>query len=551
MYEGIIEILIRLFAIITDYKDPESIENSRLLVESYLRENFSNELVDKYMLFYHDQIKYYHIERREFLYDAGGKGDKIINHRLLDRICAETVAQFNLEARFMILVQLLNFIRKPEGVSKHDLKIVNKVAKGFKVEKAEYKHLVNFYLHSLDQVGDKSCLFVVNGNESYPDPEIKHLYRENQQVELELIRINSINAFFFKYFGPRNLYLNGHRLAQNRLYVFPQGGILRTSRIIPIYYSSILSRFIQEKGKPRIVMSVENAAYRFSRKVYGLHPISFQERSGDLVGIIGGSGVGKTTLLNVLSGKLKPQKGRVTINGYDLYDPGNEEILKGVIGYVTQDEFLLEELTVYQNLEYNARFCFGGWDEAQIRQRVEQSLVDFDLVEARDLVVGSPMKKILSGGQRKRLNIALELMREPSVLLVDEPTSGLSSADSEKVIYLLKKQCLKGNLVIVNIHQPASDIYKLFDRVIVLDKGGRTAFFGNPIEAVTYFKTEAGYINPDESECRTCGNVKTEQPLKIIEERMVDPFGKSIRKRKIPPEEWYGRYQRKVEPRVV
>jgi ABC-type multidrug transport system ATPase subunit len=549
MYEGIIKTLIKLFAIITDYHSKPSIEDSRDLVNSYLKENFGNELVEKYMADYNEYVNYYHVEYREILYGVEDK--KIINHDYLIAICNGIVEFFDLAARYMIVVQLLNFINKRNGVYHNDLTIVNLVALGLKINEEDYNHLHTFYLDSIQNVEDKSCLFVVNGNESYSDPEIKHLYRENQTIELELIRVKSIDTLFFKYWGPRNLYLNGHQLAQKRLYVFPRGGILRTSRIIPIYYSSIMSRFIQTEGRPMIVLNVENVEYRFTRKVYGVHPLSFQERSGDLVGILGGSGVGKTTLLNVLNGKLKPNKGRITINGYDLHDPRNDERLKGVIGYVPQDDLLLEELTVFKNLEFNARFCFGNMNDQEIKEVIQQTLIDFDLVEACDLVVGSPLSKILSGGQRKRLNIALELMREPAILFVDEPTSGLSSADSEKVMFLLKRQCLKEKLVIVNIHQPASDIYKLFDRLIVMDKGGRVVFFGNPMEAVTYFKTEANYINPNESECLSCGNVKTEQPLRIIEERMVDPFGESIRRRKITPEDWYGRYKKKVEPRVI
>ncbi len=550
MYEGIIETLIKLFAIITDFRNKLSPE-SMALVESYLKENFSRELAEKYMGLYQYYVNYYHVDHREILYENEGEGQRFINKKYLNDICSGIVDHFDLNTRFMIVSQLLNFINKSEGLNFDDLKMVNVVAQGLKIDPREYDNLYRFTLFSIDKVKDKSCLFVVNGEQEYHDKVIKHLYRENQQVELELIRINSTNTLFLKYWGPRNMYLNGHRLAQHRLYIFPPGGILKTSRIIPIYYSSVMTRFIQEKGKARIVFNAENIEYRFSKRVYGLHPLSFQERSGDLVGILGGSGVGKTTLLNVLNGKLKPSSGKITINGYNLHDPKNEEILKGVIGYVPQDDLLLEELTVYQNLEFNARFCFGNMGDEQIEDIIQQALVDFDLVEARDLVVGNPMKKILSGGQRKRLNIALELMREPSILFVDEPTSGLSSADSEKVMYLLKRQCLKGRLVFANIHQPSSDIYKLFDRMIVMDKGGRVVFFGNPMEAITYFKHQANYINPDESECMSCGNVKTEQPLRIIESRMVDPFGKSIRRRKTSPEEWYQSYQEKVEPRVV
>ena len=551
MYEEIIESLLKLFAIVTDYDDNKTSEHASLSVVSYLEENFSREQVEKYMELYYHYVNYYHIENKGILYKEEGNGEKFINKKYIRKICKGIVDQFDLGTRFMIIAQLLNFIYKDRTTSAHDRQIVDVVAKGLKIKSREYNDLARFFLESIHVVKDKSNLFVVNGNQEYPVKQIKHLYRENQKVELEIIRISSINTLFFKYWGPRNMYLNGHRLVQDRLYIFPPGGILRTSRIIPIYYSSIMTRFIQEQGKPQIILNAENIEYRFSRKNYGLHPVSFQERSGDLVGILGGSGVGKTTLLNVLNGKLKPHKGQIVINGYDIHDPENKELLNGVIGYVPQVDLLLEELTVYENLKYNARFCFGNMDEEQIREKIEQTLHDFDLNEARDLVVGSPLKKILSGGQRKRLNIALELMREPPILFVDEPTSGLSSADSEKVMYLLKRQCLKGKLVFANIHQPSSDIYKLFDRMIVMDKGGRVVFFGNPMEAVTYFKHEANYINPDESECLACGNVQTEQPLRIIQTRMVDPFGKSIRRRKISPEDWYQRYKEKVEPRVI
>ncbi len=551
MYEEIIESLLKFFAIVTDYDDNKTSEHASLSVISYLEENFSREQVEKYKDLYYSFVHYYHIENKGILYKEDGDGEKFINKKYIRKICKGIVDQFDLETRFMIVVQLLNFIYKDGTTSIHDRQIVDIVAKGLKIKSREYNDLSRFFLESIHAVKEKSNLFVVNGNKEYPVKQIKHLYRENQQVELEIIRISSINLLFFKYWGPRNMYLNGHRLLQNKLYVFPPGGILRTSRIIPIYYSSIMTRFIQESGKPSIVFNAEDVEYRFSRKNYGLHPLSFQERSGDLVGILGGSGVGKTTLLNVLNGKLKPHKGRIVINGFDIHNLEDKEFVKGIIGYVPQVDLLLEELTVYENLKYNARFCFGNMDEQAIEEIIEQTLHDFDLMEARDLVVGSPLKKILSGGQRKRLNIALELMREPSVLFVDEPTSGLSSADSEKVMYLLKRQCLKGKLVFANIHQPSSDIYKLFDRMIVMDKGGRVVFFGNPMEAVTYFKNEANYINPDESECLACGNVHTEQPLRIIQTRMVDPFGKSIRRRKVTPEDWYQRYKEKVEPRVV
>ncbi|MCK4746450.1 MAG: ABC transporter permease, partial [Bacteroidales bacterium] len=153
------------------------------------------------------------------------------------------------------------------------------------------------------------------------------------------------------------------------------------------------------------------------------------------------------------------------------------------------------------------------------------------------------LNKVISGGQRKRVNIGLELIREPSVLFVDEPTSGLSSVDSEMVMNLLREQVYKGKLVIVNIHQPSSNLYKMFDSIIFLDKGGYQIYYGNPSEAVVYFKTKTNHANAKEDQCVRCGNVDPDQVLQIIEAKIVNEHGKLSRTRKVSPREWFNYYK--------
>ena len=221
-----------------------------------------------------------------------------------------------------------------------------------------------------------------------------------------------------------------------------------------------------------------------------------------------------------------------------------------------QDDLLIEELTVYQNLWYTAKFCFEGMSDEDLDRRVMKTLKDLGLDAAKDLKVGSPIHKFISGGQRKRLNIALELIREPAVLFLDEPTSGLSSADTEKVINLLKEQTLKGKLIVVNIHQPSSDVYKLFDRLWLLDKGGYPVYDGNPIDAVTYFKEAANYADAETSACPTCGNVNPEIVLNIIDEKALNSSGELSDERKTTPQEWHELYlkvqaKKGVEPVAV
>jgi ABC-type multidrug transport system ATPase subunit len=260
---------------------------------------------------------------------------------------------------------------------------------------------------------------------------------------------------------------------------------------------------------------------------------------------MGASGAGKTTLLLTLAGLEKPSNGDIKINGFNIHTEKNK--IEGVIGFVSQDDLLIEELTVYQNLYYNAKLCFSNFTEQQLHERVMSTLENLGLDQRKDLTVGSVLDKKISGGQRKRLNIALELIREPAILFLDEPTSGLSSRDSENVIDLLKELSLKGKLIFVVIHQPSSDIYKMFDKMIIMDTGGFPAYYGSPVEAVTYFKKATHQVDSNRGQCETCGNVNPEQIFNIIESKVVDEYGQPTSKRKVTPPQWHEMYQQRFK----
>ena len=208
---------------------------------------------------------------------------------------------------------------------------------------------------------------------------------------------------------------------------------------------------------------------------------------------------------------------------------------------------LIEDLTVYQNLHYAAKLCFDNASKEDLNQLVNQTLESLGLIEAKNLKVGNPLEKTISGGQRKRLNIGLELLREPSVLFVDEPTSGLSSRDSENIMELLKELSLRGKMVFVVIHQPSSEIFKMFDKLLILDVGGHQIYYGNPVKAVTYFKNIVEMIDKDQSACIECGNVNPEQIFNIIETKVVDEYGRFTNKRKYSPEQWYEHFKDQIE----
>ena len=228
------------------------------------------------------------------------------------------------------------------------------------------------------------------------------------------------------------------------------------------------------------------------------------------------------------------------INGLDVFC--DSAALEGVLGFVPQDDLLIEDLTVFDNLYYAACQCLNGKNKKELTEIVDRTLANLGLLEKRNLKVGSPFNKVISGGQRKRLNIALELIREPSVLFLDEPTSGLSSRDSENLMDLLRDLTLKGKLIFTVIHQPSSEIFKMFDKIVILDQDGCMAYYGNPVDSVIYFKTLDAQINSNVGECPACGNVNTELIFNIIEAEVVDEFGQYTDKRKVKPAEWAERF---------
>jgi ABC-type multidrug transport system ATPase subunit len=256
---------------------------------------------------------------------------------------------------------------------------------------------------------------------------------------------------------------------------------------------------------------------------------------------MGASGAGKSTLMEVLNGNLKPDMGRVLINGIDVH--AEKERVEGVIGHVPQDDLLIEDLTVFQNLYFAAKLAFADKEETEIVSLVDEVIRDLDLEKISQYRVGNPLKKIISGGQRKRLNIGLELLRAPSVMFLDEPTSGLSSRDSQNIMSLLKKLSSSGKLIFVVIHQPSPDIFKLFDRLLIVDKGGYPIYYGNPLEAITYFKRKANMLNKEI--IYDNGRLNPEIIFDMIEARSVNEFGSYTSDRRTSPEEWYNEFRKR------
>ena len=508
MTDIILSSFLSLFALFGKQEQVDEVRAKAMLV-NYLRHHFGIRNIDVYIGLYSDMRSAY--EMSEELNTAD----------VVNSICTNLHGKIRATEESLLLLRLMEFCGNREGKA-HS--IFQMVAEKFGIPESQFKDFI-------DYVNGKETEHVIMHQLNGWNGRLKTLYNTDTKV------------LVFTYMGDETVLLNDVPVLPGAYQVWQQSSVLKGPNGTPIYYSTIIDAYNQKWGtrndrQETVEFCGRDINFRFPNSDNGMHNLSFTLRSGELLAIMGGSGTGKSTLLSILNGSIIPQEGSITINGHDISEPE----VKRLIGFVPQDDLLIEELTVYQNLWFTAKLCFDGMPDEEIDKRVLKTLKDLGLDAAKDLKVGSAINKYISGGQRKRLNIALELIREPSVLFLDEPTSGLSSADTEKVINLLKEQTCKGKLIAVNIHQPSSDVYKLFDRLWLLDRGGYPVFDGNPIDAITYFKEAADYADAETSACPTCGNVNPEIVLNIIDEKKLNNSGEVSDERKMTPQEWHRLY---------
>jgi len=540
MTEPTLKQIIKLFSVFCQFDFNQPMNLIKLLIKEFITKHTKEIHIDPFLNMFDFYIS-----------QGAGKEKKFYKNLTLNAVKAIGLINsinkhLDNKEKYWVLIQLFKMLKLKKHILDEEFDFVETVAISFKIKETEFYNLKHFILNNWEDIPDKQNILIINNQKpNYSEP-IKHIYRENLSGFLCILFIRSINQYLFYYKGKAQLFLNEHAIVPNSIYALDKGNSissfkmgLHNLKLRPIYYTEIGMEFFKDENFKKIILELNDVEYGYNNSDEGIKPFKFSTESFLLVGIIGSSGAGKTTLLNILNGNLKPQKGKVFINGYDLHDPAMQKKLKGLIGYVPQDDLLIEELTVYQNLYYNAKLCFYNKSKSEIDATVIKMLQDLELYHIKSLKVGDETNQIISGGQRKRLNIGIELMREPAILLIDEPTSGLSSMDSIKIINILREQTFKGKLVIVNIHQPSSNLFRLLDQLIVIDKGGYIAYIGDPLESFVYFKTLNQQINPTEKECPVCGNIEPETILEILEEKALDENGNSTQIRKISPEKWH------------
>ncbi len=543
MNEKILNTLMHLFAIIAPAQGNEN--DRRGVVEAFLRPQLNQEGVKAYLKIFDA----YYAEAQERLKKGKeARRNSSISVRII-KICFDIGRQLTLNQKIIVLVQLLEYCRSDhKGVSNTEIEFIITAAEGFNINPEDYQLIQQFILSSKEEVPESSQVLIIDSDRVTKYERTHHIVNDSFRGQVRVLNLPQADMLFIRSFGTGELLLSGQLRHEDKVYLFERGASLKFMSSKPIYYSEVIRQFLDESAlASRVVYEANEIEYKFKGGQVGLHRMSFAEESGRLIGIMGASGAGKSTLLSVLNGTNRPDSGEVLINGVNIHN--DPEKIKGLIGFVSQDDLLIEELTVFENLFYNAKLCFGNLDDEAINHKVDDVLHSLGLYDIKDMKVGTPLNKKISGGQRKRLNISLELIREPAIMFLDEPTSGLSSLDSENILDLLNDLKLKGKLIFVVIHQPSSDIFKMFDRLIFLDTGGYMIYYGIPVRSIDYFKDRMQLPRYNDSECHACGNVNPEQIFSIVESKVLDEFGRPTMTRKVSPPEWSHYFDSRREER--
>jgi ABC-type multidrug transport system ATPase subunit/uncharacterized tellurite resistance protein B-like protein len=538
---SVFESIVKIFAIIA--KSDGVVVEELSGFEKFLESQFDRSKSEHYKNLFFDFSK-----------KVEGTSDEI------QKYASEINQELDIDQRLLIYVRICEIVKSDGKKTENETNLLKALTDVFHLEKTFVEIIESFVFASDDELLRlRNVGYIQNGTLNYLSRYQRIALNIGSKIAFSFL--NEMGFFLIRIIkSEEDLYFNNQIVQEGNTFFLYPGSSIMTMNLEPVHgvfmglvvfgeventgsqlhFSTLWSVVNRIQNENKNLFICKDLGYHHPNGVRGLIDFNLESQGGDLIALMGSSGSGKSTLLNILNGNYTPTQGEVLFNGVNIHD--EYDLVRPFFGYVPQDDLLIEDLTVFENLYFSARLSVPNLTKSQIGKKCVELLNEVGLFEVKDIKVGSALSKTISGGQRKRLNICLELIRSPQVLFMDEPTSGLSSRDSENIINLLRKLSFKGTLIFVVIHQPSSNIYKLFDKLILLDTGGFPIYTGDPVEAVSYFKKCINHITSNVTTCPACGNINPEIIFDIVESKVISETGVEKPDRKNTPKTWYRRF---------
>jgi ABC transport system ATP-binding/permease protein len=423
-------------------------------VKTFLEETLAEEYINEYLQLFEQLLKNH---------ESASSLKKIsLNSVKLIRYCSEIAKEIDKEDKIYVFTALINFIGIKQNLSIEQYDFIYLVADELEIDRSNAENIIYFSKDTTEKIDQKYLAHF----QHYGQQKFSVLKTTGRHL---LIRTNSPDIYF-----------NSQKCRSDYIYCADYDTVIKSGSLRQFSYSDLNNLFGTSDGSNSYKLNVKDLSVKIKDKTI-LHPVNFTAKSGELVAIIGKSGSGKTSLLSSLAG-IRAASGEFFISDREKnnYIPESS--------FVNQDNIFINSFSVEEHL--SDRLKFLQIPSQLHEEKISQTLEYTELAEHRHKIASDNNGKTsqLSGGQQKRLNIALSLLQNPELILMDEPSSGLSSAEAYRLFSLLKSLALKNKIVICSVHQPDISIFNMFDKVIVLSPDGRNEFTGKPHEAAEYFK---------------------------------------------------------------
>lgn len=490
--------LTKLFALAANRQIEENDDKFYLVFKKFLHA----EIEDKFISDYTDIFGKY---LKDFSSETSKKKVSLNSVKLI-RICEEIKRNIPFTERLIVIYFLIVLIEET-GCNKLSEEFTALISNLFSIPDKFYCELKSF-INSKDNI------------------ELAGIYCND--VRIAEILISEFDILFIKSL-KQDLKVNERQFIKGSTTYFLNDSVLIYRDSKRYFYPELNSLSKQQQPEKNFSIKVRELELKKKNKIL-LHKTSIDLCSGEMIAVLGKSGSGKTSFLRSVSGIEKEALGEVYLN---RNQSDNNNIVKS---FVPQNDNFIPLFSVEEHLRHRCSFLQFSKDLS--KTKIDNVLSKTGLIEERNKIVCRSDKTNyqLSGGQQKRLGIAMELLNEPDVLFLDEPSSGLSSEDSYKIVSLLRSIANQNKIIVASIHQPDFDIFMMFDKILIIDEGGYPIYFGPPTKAVDYFRTMLDKVDKN-SLIETKYNPAV--LLRMIEEVQFDEDGNATGERKILPSEYY------------
>ncbi|MFW5819798.1 MAG: ATP-binding cassette domain-containing protein [Bacteroidota bacterium] len=544
MSQSFIDALMHFFSLLLLPIPGRKVENVKDKLEDYITKAGISFPVEECLKIFNTYSGKYFIELSSNAYTQVEDMLKIQRHLILE---AGQKSQENLylQERILSILSLFEFNKIKNDNDEVFFSHIKDLGRSLNISDQDLKECEDFIYGNIPEDSKKELIVTEKDlSEELEGEWVKNNIPDLRRDIIDSLREKIVPDIRFHYFGPfyfiafiyngtHKLFINENRTYSGYFYSFRRKDILHFEGYDSISFDEIEEHFGVNSQK--IVLSGKDLTYKHEKTKYSIKKFSFYEESGQIIGIVGNNGVGKSTILKLISNQIDPLTGELCINGSNVIK--NSYRLKPLMGYVPHADIEFPGLSIYENLLYQAHLSLGNMNMSEIKRRVNNTLESWFLSKIKHVRAGTFIDHSISDFQRICLRIAIEMIRNPYILLLDEPLSGLSFSDSKRLLSLLKDETQKGRLVILTSQLPTSEFFNMFDKVWLIDSDGYMIFNGPPMASLSFFRNTGllpYYYIQSKSD-----TVSAEEVIKVVETKKINSDGSISDERQIDPGTWY------------